>query len=182
MKKPKTKPKASSVQALLGMQRFTEYGVQTANGEIVIFRLQPINISVLSPILVEQRLDALTKLIIMLPNIEFVCCDSQQNFSDNKLHLQKRASEESCEAVKELLRKDEAFLDDIQSSMATAREFLCLLRLKKDDGLATIIDVEKKLSSHGFAPVRLNKDELKGLIARYFGYYTEIPLPDYDGL
>lgn len=177
-KKPNTK--AGSVQALLGMLEFTEHGIRTSAGELVCFRIEPTNISVLSSMLVEQRLNALTD-VLKLPNLEFVCCDSQQNFTANKLYLKKRMSEETTPEIRALLHKDNEFLDNIQSNMATSREFLCILRLKATEGIATITNVEKQLDAHGFFPTRLEKDDLKRLIGRYFGYYSEIPLPDYDG-
>ena len=47
MKKTK-KGNRNSVQELLGIQRFTRYGLLTDLGELVFFRVAPTNISVLS--------------------------------------------------------------------------------------------------------------------------------------
>lgn len=177
----KQKNKANSVQTLLGMQLFTDNGVMTSEGELIFLRVQPVNISVLSPVLVEQKMNNLTKLLNLYPNVEILCCDAQQSFEENKLYLQKREREEDVPEIVELLRQEQQFLDDIQSNMATSREFIFVIRLSKTDEVATIAHFTKLLDQHGFYPTRLSKDDLKQLIARYFGYYNEIPLPDIDG-
>lgn len=178
-KKPNTK--AGSVQALLGMIRFTDNGILTANGEIAVFRLRPTNISVLSAMLIEDRINALTNALKNTPAVEFVCCNAQQNFSSNKIYLQKRASEENTPEIKALLQADDAFLGDIQSNMASTREFLCLIRLRTKEDLLKIPTIEKQLDEFGFAPARLTKNDLKGLITHYMGYHTDSLLPDFDG-
>ena len=48
MKKKTKKSKKNSVQELMGVRRFTQYGLQTDAGELVFFRVAPTNISVLS--------------------------------------------------------------------------------------------------------------------------------------
>ena len=53
MKKTK-KGKRNSVQELLGIQRFTRYGLLTDTGELVFFRVSPTNISVLSRLNIEN--------------------------------------------------------------------------------------------------------------------------------
>lgn len=182
MNKKQPKNKANSVQTLLGMQEFTENGgIMTSEGELIFMRVQPINISVLSASLVEQHMSNLTKLLNLHPNVEILCCDAQQSFEENKLYLQKRETEEDVPQIAELLRQEQQFLDDIQSNMATSREFIFVLRIAKTDEVSVIAHFAKLLDQHGFYPTRLSKDELKQLIARYFGYYTEIPLPDVDG-
>ncbi len=173
--------KHGSVQALLGMQRFTDHGIMTADGELVFFRVQPTNISVLSPYAILKKADDLTKLLNLQQAVEIVCCDAQQNFTPNKLYLKRRMTEETTPEIKELLAKDERFMNNVQAGMASSREFFFVLRLKKQEGNAAIAQFGKLLDQHSFYPYRLSKDELKGLIARYFGYYSEIPLPDYDG-
>ena len=58
MKKTK-KGKRNSVQELLGIQRFTRYGLLTDLGELVFFRVAPTNISVLSRVNIENKISHL---------------------------------------------------------------------------------------------------------------------------
>ena len=50
------KKKGNSTRALLGLEGFTNYGIQTAGGELAVFLVQPTNISVLSHANVEQKI------------------------------------------------------------------------------------------------------------------------------
>ena len=47
------KQNGASVQALLGVKTFTEYGLSTNKGELLFFLVTPSNISVLSTAAVE---------------------------------------------------------------------------------------------------------------------------------
>lgn len=183
----KKKLKPNSVQSLLGMLEFSEYGLLTTNGEVVIYKATPTNISVLAPEQIEYRLSELSQIMNMQSQIEICCCDAEENFTANKLYLSDRASEEEEPTIKALLEEDKRFLDELQvsyrqSDMASCRQFLFILRLKKTDNRYVVNQFEKQLNEHGFFASRMEKDDLKRLIARYFGYYTEIPLPDYDGM
>ena len=50
------KKKGNSTRALLGLEGFTNYGIQTAGGELAVFLVQPTNISVLSHANVEIKI------------------------------------------------------------------------------------------------------------------------------
>ena len=52
----KHKKGKNSTRGLLGMQAFTNYGIRTTGGELVVFLVQPTNISVLSHANVEVKI------------------------------------------------------------------------------------------------------------------------------
>lgn len=58
--KRQKKKNGASVQELLGIKAFTEYGIQTNRGELLFFKVRPTNISVLSQPSVETKIRQLT--------------------------------------------------------------------------------------------------------------------------
>ena len=54
--KRQKKKNGASVQELLGINAFTEYGIQTNRGELLFFKVRPTNISVLSQPSVETKI------------------------------------------------------------------------------------------------------------------------------
>lgn len=122
-----------STQALLGVKGFSRNGIQTeGHGEIVFYLVTPTNISVLSRASITQKIRHLMTLLSAQPDLEILCIDARENFDDNKVFLAGRFEEEKNGKIKELLRRDEQFLDDIQVQMSTAREFLFLVRLRNE--------------------------------------------------
>lgn len=78
MKKTK-KGKRNSVQELLGIQRFTRYGLQTDLGELVFFRVAPTNISVLSRVNIENKISHLKDLLSVEPDTEVICTEDRKS-------------------------------------------------------------------------------------------------------
>ena len=92
--KRQKKKNGASVQELLGIKAFTEYGIQTNRGELLFFRVTPTNISVLSPSSVEAKIRQLTLVLSAVPDVEISCTDSAECFDENKAYLMERAEEE----------------------------------------------------------------------------------------
>ncbi len=124
------KKNGASVQELLGIKEFTEYGLRTNRGELLFFKVKPTNISVLSQPSVETKIRQLTLVLSAVPDVEISCTDSAECFDENKAYLIGRAEEEKNEKVRSLIRRDISFLDEIQTEMATARQFLFLARCR----------------------------------------------------
>jgi len=122
-----------STRTLLGLEEFTNYGIKTTSGELVVFLVQPTNISVLSPANVEVKIHHLLMVLSAHPGLEISCLDSCERFDDNKRFIQKRLQEEENEAVRKALTLDMKYLDSIQLEMSTARQFLFVLRFTKDE-------------------------------------------------
>ena len=179
------KKKGASVQELLGITAFTEYGLRTNRGELLLFRVTPTNISVLSPASVENKIRQLSFVLSAVPDIEISCTDSAECFDENKAYLAGRAEKETNERVRDLLKRDMAFLDEIQTEMATARQFLMIVRcrnMKPQQVFARANQVEKAISEQGFDVRRMEKGDIKRLLALYFdaSMYGE-RMPDHDG-
>lgn len=179
------KKSKNSVQGLIGLERFTKYGVKTDKAEIAFFSVEPTNISVLSAANINVKIHHLMMLLSTIPDLEILALDSCECFDTNKVYVKKRLQTEQNEAVRKLLQADYDFLDEIQVEMSSARQFIFAVRFRreKDEQIFNIINrVDKAISEHGFAAKRMGKSDIKRMLALYFG--TSISgegIPDIEG-
>lgn len=174
-----------SVQELIGVRRFTKYGLFTDRGELIFYQVNPTNISVLSKANIETKITHLKMLLSSIPDIEITCTDSSECFDDNKLYLQERIAEESNPFIRGIIQKDVEFLDSIQVEMATARQFVLIARLKnlRPEQVFTAVNrIEKVISEQGFESKRFKKEDIKRFLSLYFesSFNGEL-IPDVDG-
>ena len=181
----KNKRKGRSVQQLLGIQTFTKYGLLTDNGELLFYRVAPTNISVLSAANIEIKIRHLQMLLSAIPDLEIICTDSCECFEDNKAYLHRRAMAESNPEVRGLLLKDKEMLTSMQAEMSNARQFVLVKRckgMKPEQVFVAMNRVLKAVSEQGFEAQRMDKADIKRLIAIYFGASMDGDLmPDVDG-
>ena len=175
----------NSVQALIGLERFSRFGVKTNRAELVFWSVNPTNISVLSATNIDVKIHHLMMLLSTVPELEIFALDSCEYFDSNKMHVKNRLQIEENEAVRKLLQADFDFLDEIQIEMSSARQFVFCIRTKKekDEQIFNIINrVDKVISEHGFVAKRMQKPQIKRMLALYFG--TSISgdkIPDIEG-
>ena len=183
-KKEKNK-NGASVQTLLGVKTFSEYGVVTSRGEMLYFHVTPSNISVLSSAAVESKVRQLTLVLSAISDIGIVCLDSSECFDENKAYLAKRREEEPNPKIKKLLGKDLKFLNEIQLEMSTSRQFLFFVRCRNMNPMQVFNyanTIQKTLSEQGFDSHLMAKGEVKRFMALYFGASIQGErLPDVDG-
>ena len=185
MKKKTKKQNNMSVQNLLGIKAFSEYGLLTNNGELLFFHITPSNISVLSTASIEIKVRQLMVVLSSIPDIEIACLDSAERFDDNRAYLVERTEKEENPKVKDLLQKDVEFLGEIQMEMATARQFIFIARCRNMNAMQTFNRanaIQKIITEQGFDSHRMTKAEIKRFLALYFeaSSYGE-QMPDYDG-
>ena len=179
------KRKASTRQ-LIGTKTITDYSLQTyGQGELVYFIIKPSNISVLSEASISARIYALMTVLKGIAEIEMLCLNSRENFEDNKRFLRERMEQEQNPVVRKLIEKDLVFLDQIQVQMATAREFLILIRLKNEkekEVFPYLSRIEKSLKEQGFTVKRAENEDIKRILAVYFEQnVTTERFEDFDG-
>lgn len=181
----KKKKKGRSTQELIGIKTFTKYGLETAKGELIFYLVSPTNISVLSHTNIEIKIRHLMMVLSAIPNVEITCTDSCECFDDNKGYLQTRLSVEQNPKVRKILKKDVEMLDHVQAEMATARQFLFIMRCKgmKPEQIFQIANrTEKVISEQGFEVQRMKKTEIKRFLALYFeASMNGEAMPDVDG-
>ncbi len=182
MAKKKSK---NSLQKLTGFETFTKYGVKTDRNEFVFYHVEPTNISVLPPEMIGNKVHDLAALLSVVPELEIMALDSCECFDDNKIYVRKRLAEEKNEAVRKLLAAELDFLDEIQTGMSSAREFLFIYRFRRENEeqvFSLINRISKAVSDHGFTAHRLEKPEIKRMLALYFGTsITGDMIPDIEG-
>ena len=179
------KRKGQSVQDLIGIKTFTDYGIVTNRGELLYYLVTPTNISVLSATNIENKIRQLKLVLSTETDIEITVTDSSECFDDNKVFLHNRYDEETNPKVRKIIKKDIEFLDQIQMEMATARQFLFIARCKKmkpSQVFRTANSIEQTITEQGFETHRLKKDEIKRFLALYFdASMNGEHMPDVDG-
>ena len=164
--------KKNSVQSLIGFERFTNYGIKTDKAEIAFFSVEPTNISVLSAVSVDTKIHRMMSLLTSVPELEIIATDFCEYFDSNKAYIKDRLAKETNEAVRKLLEADMEYLDSIQVEMSTARQFLFAVRFRKEKEsyiFNRLNEIGKVIKDNGFIAHRLDKAEIKRMLALYFG-------------
>ena len=182
--KQQAKDKASTRQ-LMGISDITANSLVTGYGELVFFMIKPTNISVLSDTSVGARIYALMNVLKGIAEIEMLCLNSRENFEDNKSHLRSRTEQEQNHAIRKLLQQDATALDRMQVTMATAREFLIIIRLRKEKESEVqpyLSRIEKSLKDQGFTTKKASESDIKRLLGVYYEQnVTTEKYEDFDG-
>ena len=169
-KAKKEAEKRLSTRQFIGAKEITDYSLVTyGQGELVYFIVKPTNISVLSESSVGARIYALMTVLKGVAEIEMLCLNSRESFED----------------IRRLLEQDQTHLDRIQVQMATAREFLIMLRLKDEkesDIFPYLSRIEKSLKEQSFSVKRADKEDIKRILAVYYEQnVTTEKFEDFDG-
>lgn len=185
-KEKKTARQKQYTRQLINTKGVTDYSLLTYKGdELIYFLIKPTNISVLSEDSVSARIYSLMTVLKGMAEMEFLCLNSRENFEDNKQFLKKRMGQENNPAVRRLLEYDMNHLDRIQVQMATAREFLVVIRLKgeKESEVFPYLNrIEKTLREQGFSSKRAEREDVKRVLAMYFEQnVTTERFEDFDG-
>jgi hypothetical protein len=184
-KEKKAAKQKKSTRQLIGIDGVTDYSLQTAHGELVFFIIKPTNISVLSDSSIAARIYALMTVLKGMTELEMLCINSRENFEENKRYLKQRIESESIMPIRKLLEQDLLNLDRLQIQMATAREFIIIIRLrneKRTEIFPFIARVDKSLKDQGFTVRRAGENDLKCLLGVYFEQnVTTEKFEDYDG-
>ena len=185
-KAKKEAEKRLSTRQFIGAKEITDYSLVTyGQGELVYFIVKPTNISVLSESSVGARIYALMTVLKGVAEIEMLCLNSRESFEDNKRFLKSQMEQEENPVIRRLLEQDQTHLDRIQVQMATAREFLIMLRLKdvkESDIFPYLSRIEKSLKEQSFSVKRADKEDIKRILAVYYEQnVTTEKFEDFDG-
>jgi len=184
-KQRKKEKQKESTRELIGIDEITDYSLKTPYGELIYFIIHPTNISVLSEESITARIYALMTVLKGIAEIEMLCLNSKENFDDNKQYLKRRIEMEQNHVIRNLLKQDSTNLDRMQVQMATAREFLIIIRLKdeKESNIFSYLSrIEKSLKDQGFAARRADNQDIKRLLGVYYEQnVTTEKYEDYDG-
>ena len=170
----------------MNVKAITERSLVPLHGEeLVLFLIQPTNVSVLSRESLKARVNALMNVLKGFAEVELLCLNSRESFEHNKRYLAARLEQEDSEPIRELLREDMGHLDEIQSRTATAREFMLIVRPKnigEREIYPYLSRLEKLIREQQFTVQRAGREDLKRILAVYFsGDVISEGYDDFDG-
>lgn len=184
-KEKKARKRLQSTRQLMGIDRFTDYGLKVGKSELVFFLIKPDNLSVLSDEGIRGRVRALTDLLRGTESVRLLALDSRESFQRNKDWYSQRSAQEDLPALRELLRQDAAHLDDIQATTASAREFALVFemdRQREDNIRSQISRLEKSIRDRGFHVRQAGEQDIMRLLAVYYANDVTTEIFDhYDG-
>ena len=159
-----------STRQLMGIQQLTDHGMIIQGGELIFYLVQPDNLSVLSSEGVRNRVKALMDVFRTIPNTDVLALDSRVSFRLNKEYCQMRLDREEIPALRELLHQEMELLDEIQTSSASAREFLLVVRMDQNTQFddAFLRQTEKAINDQGIQARLAEEQDIKRLLAVYY--------------
>ena len=173
-----------TTRQLMGIEQLTEHGIKTARGELIFYLIKPDNLSIQSDEGVRSRVLALTNLLCSTDDLYLLALDSRESFQQNKSYYRDRLDKEEIPALRKLLQQDMAYLDAIQASTASSREFALVHFIEKtanaDPGYA--VRLEKSIRDFGFYVRKATEQDIMRLLAVYYqqDITTEV-FEHYDG-
>ena len=173
-----------STRQLRGIRKLRPHGVAIPGGSLVFFLIHPDNLSVLSAEGIRQRVTALSNLFRAEEQVEVLGLDSRESFQQNQVYYQTRLEEETTPKIRELLQKDISYLDEIQTTSASSREFVLVLRMEEQAALdeGGLRQKEKALCDHGISVRLAEEQDVKRLLVSYYLHDADPEsLEDVDG-
>lgn len=173
-----------STRQLMGIRKLLPHGVAIPGGSLVFFLIRPDNLSVLSAEGIRQRVTALSNLFRAEEQVEILGLDSRESFQQNQAYYQTRLEEETTPKIRELLQKDISYLDEIQTTSASSREFVLVLRMEEQAALdeGGLRQKEKSLCDHGISVRLAEEQDVKRLLVSYYLHDADPEsLEDVDG-
>lgn len=179
--------RTGAVQELLGRPEFTANGIRKGDYEWIFLRVAPSNLSVLSDDAAEDKIRKLTLLLDAQPQLEVLCLDAVENYAENRRFLEGRLREEKDEEVRELLRNDLQFLNDMQLEMSSSRVFYFVIRVRVSNEATASVQMihtfERTAAGQGLSVRRADRSECMELFARYLDAGKNgFPVAEEDGL
>ena len=173
-----------STRQLMGIRKLLPHVVAIPGGSLVFFLIHPDNLSVLSAEGIRQRVTALSNLFRAEEQVEVLGLDSRESFQQNQVYYQTRLEEETTPKIRELLQKDISYLDEIQTTSASSREFVLVLRMEEQAALdeGGLRQKEKSLCDHGISVRLAEEQDVKRLLVSYYLHDADPEsLEDVDG-
>ena len=173
-----------STRQLMGIRKLLPHGVAIPGGSLVFFLIHPDNLSVLSAEGIRQRVTALSNLFRAEEQVEVLGLDSRESFQQNQVYYQTRLEEGTTPKIRELLQKDISYLDEIQTTSASSREFVLVLRMEEQAALdeGGLRQKEKSLCDHGISVRLAEEQDVKRLLVSYYLHDADPEsLEDVDG-
>lgn len=179
------KKKAKTLD-LMNVTRISENILYTAdNRKMSYVFVEPINMSVSSPVVIDRRIDALKNVIVSSVTVEIIALNSFQNYDSNKKYFDDLIACEKNPKLQMLDEMDRQFFDDIKMEMATSREFLLAASFSSNESDESVISETNKIRQYlfenQFTAYIASKEDIKKLYAIYYENASYDKLFDFDG-
>ena len=147
--------------------------------------ISPVNLNVLSQSVIKSKVNNLAKSIKEIGACEILAINSAQSYEHNKRFLSQQLLREESDEVKKIDKQDINFLDEVQVSMATSREFLlklCFLSENLQQVAAALEKTRQIMTQNDFVVRPANRHDLKRMMEIYLeqNIYEE-EMQDFDG-
>ena len=131
--------------------------------------MQPTNLNVLPESGVRTRVTALLNALKTSAEMELLALDSGASLIRITVSIIGAGQRRKAIPLSALCwRRDRRHLDDVQTMMASSRQFCFVLRRRKTDGAINLATAEQRLRDSGFTVRRVEGTELLELLAIYF--------------
>lgn len=173
-----------STRQLMGIRKLLPHGVAIPGGSLVFFLIHPDTLCGENREIIRQRVTALSNLFRAEEQVEVLGLDSRESFQQNQVYYQTRLEEETTPKIRELLQKDISYLDEIQTTSASSREFVLVLRMEEQAALdeGGLRQKEKSLCDHGISVRLAEEQDVKRLLVSYYLHDADPEsLEDVDG-
>lgn len=191
----KSSKSALSTQQLLNLKQFVPLqtgdgeacAIEGENGRLYVYLiLRPVNISVIGHGEVLSKIRSLQNVLENQPDIQFLCVSSSQSYERNKQYYRQLAENARNPVLQQLCIQEIEYLDEINSTMSTSREFAVLLTYRTgspDDVRHSVTRAVQLIREQRFHVRIADKEFLKRLLAVYYigDVYSE-SIPERDGL
>lgn len=195
MAKKNTSKEQLYTQQMINLKRFVplslgdgkSVGIETEDGKLLVYlQLRPDNISVLGRTEVLARIRNLQNVLQDIAEIEMLCISSSQNYENNKRYYRDRAENAANEIIRDLCLREIDYLEEINISMSTSREFALILKYNVDrleEAKHAVLQAVQLIKEHRFRVEIASEDKLKRLLSIYYvGDIYSQHIPDYDGM
>ena len=160
--------RADNTRKLLGIKMIGEGFIQREDDvEIYFFKMQPYNLAVLSDDVILNKINDFTEILKAMDEISIFCLDGAEDFSNNKIFLQRRIEDETNPAIKKLLQKEYDYISYLQLDRSTSRVFLLAFRIlphKKKDDLIRLSHMITNAKDTGLMITQYTREDIMKLL------------------
>lgn len=157
---------------LIGVHGFRRDFVETEDGTLAFYRIQPNNLTVLPESVIEYQIEQMKELLQNEDDLSVFTTDGSEIGEENMRFFRERIQKETREPIQEILRKDLEQFEDTHRRKTSSKQFFLILRMDNswsDERMyLRTSEVGKKLQEHGFANSMMEQSDIRHLLGIYF--------------
>ena len=115
---------------LIGVHGFRRDFVETEDGTLAFYRIQPNNLTVLPEAVIEYQIEQMKELLQNEDDLSVFTTDGSEIGEENMRFFRERIQKETREPIREILRKDLEQFEDTHRRKTSSKQFFLILRIK----------------------------------------------------